>query len=50
MFDKDGDGVVTSEELQEVMKQMGYKEDSRLVRQMVRRVDLDGMFVSLVGV
>ena len=42
MFDKNGDGVITSKEVIEVMKTLGVNVDKKEVKHMVRRVDLDG--------
>ena len=43
MFDKDGDGAITSAELLGVMKSLGMDTSTEQVQQMIRRVDLDGM-------
>lgn len=42
MFDKDGDGQITVDEVMETMKALGIKFDSREVKIMVKRVDTDG--------
>lgn len=42
MFDKDGDGQITAEEVMETMKSIGIKFDSKEVKTMVKLVDIDG--------
>lgn len=42
MFDKDGDGAISSNELVHVMRSLRADCDSKEVQSMVRRVDLDG--------
>ena len=41
-FDRDGDGVITSRELRQVLVHLGFDADSREVDHMIRKVDLDG--------
>ena len=48
MFDKDGDGSVTSKELLMVMQSLGIDNNTEQVRQMIRKVDLDGKFESTI--
>lgn len=45
MFDKDGDGSVTSKELLMVMQSLGIDTNTEQVRQMIRKVDLDGKYI-----
>jgi len=42
MFDKDGDGQITVDEVMETMKMLGVKLNAREVKIMVKRVDTDG--------
>mmetsp|Transcript_9941 Transcript_9941/g.15946 ORF Transcript_9941/g.15946 Transcript_9941/m.15946 type:complete len:175 (-) Transcript_9941:262-786(-) len=43
LFDKDGDGVITVEEIFEVFQSLGFKEYSKNdVKKMVKAVDVDG--------
>ena len=44
-FDRDGDGVITSRELRQVLVHLGFEADSREVEKMIRKVDLDGKHV-----
>ena len=43
MFDKDGDGVITCREVLQVMVSLGIDVDSSEVKEIVRKIDLDGM-------
>ena len=42
MFDKDGDGVITCSEVLQVMVSLGIDVDSDEVKEIVRKIDLDG--------
>lgn len=42
MFDKDGDGAITTAELLQVMQNLGLDTSTEQVRMMIRKVDLDG--------
>merc|ERR1712004_854483 len=42
LFDKDGDGAITSAELLQVMKSLKVDTSAHHVKQMIRRVDCDG--------
>ena len=42
MFDKDGDGVITCSELLQVMTSLGINIDSDEVKDIVKKIDLDG--------
>ena len=42
LFDKDGDGQISAEEVAETMKSLGIKIDFKDVKKMVKRVDTDG--------
>ena len=44
MFDKDGDGVITCAEVLQVMVSLGIDVDSEEVKEIVRKIDLDGMY------
>jgi len=43
LFDKDGDGNITSSELQSVMNSLGQPVDLRQAKEMINSVDKDGM-------
>ena len=46
MFDKDGDGTITTSELGTVMKNLGQNPSQAELKQMISEVDEDGkMFV-----
>lgn len=42
MFDKDGDGRITSEELGKVMRQLGQNPTEAEVQDMINEMDIDG--------
>ena len=42
MFDKDGDGSITSSELGVVMRSLGQKPTDQELKDMIGEVDLDG--------
>lgn len=42
LFDKDGDGCITSAELLTVMKSLGQPTTDRETKEMIQRVDKDG--------
>lgn len=42
MFDKDGDGTVSTEELGEVMRSMGQNPTEKELMDMIAEVDVDG--------
>ncbi|XP_007901987.1 calmodulin-beta-like [Callorhinchus milii] len=42
LFDKDGDGIITTDELGAVMKSLGLTPREAELRAMVRRLDADG--------
>jgi len=42
-FDRDSDGVISQQELAEVMTSLGLKIDSEAVKKVVQRADVDGM-------
>ena len=44
LFDKDGDGCITSSELLTVMCSLGQPATDEEARKMIRQVDRDGMF------
>jgi len=44
LFDKDGDGNITSSELQSVMNSLGQPVDIRQASDMIMSVDKDGTF------
>lgn len=47
MFDKDGDGKISSEEVFHTLNSIGMKVDLKAAKKMVRQVDLDGEFTNL---
>ena len=42
MFDKDGDGTITTQELGEVLKNMGHNPSEADLEEMLKEVDEDG--------
>lgn len=42
LFDKDGDGQITSKEIMAVMKNLGQDPSEEELEEMVREVDVDG--------
>lgn len=47
MFDKDGDGTVSTEELGEVMRSMGQNPTEKELMDMIAEVDVDGTYIKL---
>lgn len=47
MFDKDGDGTVSTEELGEVMRSMGQNPTEKELMDMIAEVDVDGTCIQL---
>lgn len=47
MFDKDGDGTVSTEELGEVMRSMGQNPTEKELMDMIAEVDVDGIYIKL---
>lgn len=47
MFDKDGDGTVSTEELGEVMISMGQNPTEKELMDMIAEVDVDGTCIQL---
>jgi len=45
-FDRDGDGVISQQELTEVMASLGLKIDSEAVKKVVQRADVDGSLLT----
>lgn len=43
LFDKDGDGTITIKELDTVMRSLGQNPTENEVKEMVQKVDTDGM-------
>ena len=48
MFDRDGDGTITSNELGVVMRSLGQSPTEAELQDMINEVDQDGMSVSLI--
>lgn len=44
LFDKDGSGTISNEELEVVMKSLGQNPSEEELQKMIREVDADGMF------
>lgn len=47
MFDKDGDGTITTKELSTVMRSLGQNPTEAELRKMLQEVDADGMLLVL---
>ena len=45
MFDKDGDGLISVQEVYETMTSLGIRVNMKEVKQIVKRVDLDGRLI-----
>ncbi|ESO01023.1 hypothetical protein HELRODRAFT_82314 [Helobdella robusta] len=45
MFDKDGDGLISLQEVHDTMASLGIRVSAKDVKQIVKRVDLDGRLV-----
>ena len=50
LFDKDGDGCITSSELVTVMRSLRQPVTDREAKDMIRQVDMDGRFLYLVQI
>lgn len=46
LFDKDGSGTISNEELEVVMKSLGQNPTEDELQEMIREVDVDGKLVS----
>ena len=46
-FDRDSDGVISQQELTEVMASLGLKIDSEAVKKVLHRADVDGLLLAL---
>lgn len=49
VFDKDGDGTVSTEELGEVMRSMGQNPTEKELLDMIAEVDVDGTYETSTG-
>lgn len=45
LFDKDGDGTITKEELGRFMRSLGQYARTEEIQQMLSEVDVDGVYV-----
>lgn len=48
IFDKDGDGSITTQELDNVMRSLGQHAMADELRQMLAEIDSDGMYLNLI--
>ena len=46
LFDKDGDGLISVQEVHDTMKSLGFPIELARVKLMVKHVDIDGMSAS----
>lgn len=46
-FDRDSDGVISQQELIEVMRSLGLKIDGEAVKKVLQRADIDGLWCDL---
>ena len=46
LFDKDGDGTITTKELGTVMRSLGQNPTESELQDMVNEVDIDGMYIN----
>ncbi len=45
LFDKDGDGAITTSELRSVMTSLGFDTASKDVKKLIDRFDYDGKYI-----
>ena len=48
LFDKDGNGKITTKELDKVLRHMGQNPTESEVRQMIKNADKDGAYVFFI--
>ena len=47
MFDKDGDGSITTQELRDVMKSLNIDINKRDVKRLIKKIDKDGKTLAM---
>jgi Ca2+-binding EF-hand superfamily protein len=50
MFDKDGDGQITAQEVQDTMRSLGIHVEPNQIQLIVKKVDTDGIMMNFYDV